>query len=415
MIETSPSLKKGQYQVHKNCRVCGSDKLTKYLDLGYLPLSNNLATSTINSFNKERFPLQVLFCEECGLSQLSIVVDPEVMFGHYVYRSSISKTYTNHCRQMARELKQNLTPESFMIDIGSNDGTLLKEFKDEIGLKIMGIDPAENLAAICDAAGIPNLTYFWSLSTARRIVNLFGKADLVTATNVFAHCDNVKEFIEAAKYVLKEDGKLVLEFPYLIDFIENNEFDTIYFEHVSYFSLKPLVRLCYECEMNVMSVSKQDIHGGTVRVTIGQGEPDNSVRHFLESEAGYGQVGIYEEWTTKVSHTVNELKYHLSKLKWEGKKIAAFAASAKGNTLLNCANITVGTISYIVDQTPEKIGKYSPGTGIPIVSMDDLIRTPPDYLLILSWNFKTEIIEKCKAAGFKGKYIIPIPEFEVID
>lgn len=414
MIETSPLIKQGDYKILTNCRVCGSDRLTKYLDLGFLPLSNNLANNTVQSFNKEKFPLQVLFCEECALSQLSIVVDPAVMFGHYVYRSSISKTYINHCRQMAIELKPRLTKDSFMIDIGSNDGTLLREFKDEIGLKIMGIDPAENLAAICDAAGIPNMTYFWGMGTARKIVNTFGYADLITATNVFAHCDNVKEFILAAKHVLKDNGILVLEFPYLIDFIENNEFDTVYFEHLSYFSITPLARLCYECDMNVMSVSKKDIHGGTVRVTIGNGSIERSVFDFLEQEKEYSLPAKYLDWSTKVNHTINELKYHLSKLKFEGKKIAAFAASAKGNTLLNCANITVGMINYIVDQTPEKVGKYSPGTGIPIVSMDDLIRTPPDYLLILSWNFKDEIINKCQAAGYRGKYIIPIPEFEIV-
>jgi len=414
MIETEQLIKNKDFKQVTECRCCGSDRLTKYLDLGFLPLSNNLAASTIASFNKEKFPLQVLFCEECALSQLSIVVDPSVMFGHYVYRSSISKTYTNHCREMAIELKSRLTKDSFMIDVGSNDGTLLREFKEEIGLKIMGIDPAENLAAICDAAGIPNMTYFWGLGTARKIVNTFGYADLITATNVFAHCDNVKEFIIAAKHALKDNGILVLEFPYLIDFIENNEFDTIYFEHLSYFSIAPLARLCYECDMNVMSVSKQDIHGGTVRVTIGTGVIDKSVFDFMEQEKEYATSAKYMDWSTKVNHTVNELKYYLSKLKYEGKKIAAFAASAKGNTLLNCANITVGTINYIVDQTPEKIGRYSPGTGIPIVSMDDLIRTPPDYLLILSWNFKDEIIYKCRQAGYEGMFIIPIPEFEIV-
>jgi SAM-dependent methyltransferase len=403
-----------------NCRICKSENLTKYLDLGFLPLSNNLACNTIEAFNKERFPLQVLFCPECGLSQLSEVIDPAKMFSHYVYRSGISKTFINHCREMAKELKEKhgLSSESFMIDVGSNDGTLLREFKDEIGLKIMGIDPAENLAAICDAAGIPNMTYFWGIGTARKIVNTFGKADLITATNVFAHCDNVRDFIEAAKHALKDNGALVLEFPYLIDFIENNEFDTIYFEHVSYFSISPLKRLCEEVGMHVVSVSRQNIHGGSVRVVIKNHKDENTdAEGFVKGERilGYNLVEKYEQWSARVNHNINELKYHLSKLKWEGKSIAGFAASAKGNTLLNCGNITVGTIKYIVDQTPEKIGKYSPGTGIPIVSMDDLVRTPPDYLLILSWNFFEEIKEKVRAAGYKGKFIIPIPDFKIID
>lgn len=419
MIETQSYTmnKPERYKVVTNCRVCDSSNLTKYLDLGYLPLSNNLARSTVAAFNKERFPLQVLFCEDCGLSQLSIVVDPSDMFSHYVYRSSISKTYVNHCRKMAVDLKSRLTKDSFMIDIGSNDGTLLKEFKEEIGLKIMGIDPAENLAAICDAAGIPNLTFFWGIGAARRVVNCFGKADLITATNVFAHNDNAKEFIEAAKYCLKSEGILVLEFPYLIDFIEKREYDTVYQEHLSYFSIRPLMRLCNDVGLNVQSVEKQDIHGGTVRVTIGTGSMSASVFEFLRMEEnnGYGNVNKYLEWGQNIQHKINELKYHLSRLKYSGKTIAGFAASAKGNTLLNCANITVGTMNYIVDQTPEKIGKYSPGTGIPIVSMDDLVRTPPDYLVILSWNFFEEIKEKVRAAGYMGKFIIPIPEFQIIE
>jgi len=172
--------------------------------------------------------------------------------------------------------------------------------------------------------------------------------------------------------------------------------------------------------MNVMDVSAQSIHGGSVRVTIANQTADkikDSVFDFEMNEmsCGYNSIEKYNEWAKKVNHTLNELKYHLSKLKWEGKRIAAFAASAKGNVLLNCANITVGTISYIVDQTPEKISKYSPGTGIPIVSIDDLIRTPPDYLIILSWNFFSEIKEKVRAAGYTGKFILPIPEFKIVD
>jgi SAM-dependent methyltransferase len=406
------------YKNHTQCRVCNSEKLTAYLDLGMLPLSNNLATSPFDPIHNQKFPLKVLLCEACGLSQLSVVIDPQVLFGHYVYRSSISTGYVEHCKQMAKDLqkKHGLTKDSFHIDIAGNDGALLEQFKKVIGHKVLNVDPAENMGALCDALKIPTLTFFWGMDVARRIVNGFGQADLITATNVFAHVDNVKEFIQAAKHVLKPDGVLVLEFPYLIDFIENGEFDTVYFEHLSYFSIYPLTLLCQEAGLNVLNVEQQDIHGGSVRVTIGRGEPDETVAVYVKIERKYySRLHKYQGFAEDVHLSINNFYSGINKLKAAGNKIAGFAASAKGNTLLNCAGVTCGAIDYIIDQTPEKINKYSPGTFIPIVSMLELERNPPDYLVILSWNFSNEIMDKCREAGYRGKFIIPIPEFKIID
>ena len=400
---------------HTHCRVCGCENLIPYLDLGMMPLSNNLASSILDPIHNEKYPLKVVFCPACGLSQLSVVIEPEKLFGHYVYRSSISHDYKNHCLGMAIDLKEkfNLSSDSFHIDIAGNDGALLSEFNKVVGGRILNVDPAENLAGICHAAGIPTLTFFWGMDVARRIVNSHGQADLVTATNVFAHVDNVREFIQAAKHVLKPDGHLVLEFPYLINFIEGNEFDTVYFEHLSYFSIYPITMLCKSEGLEVLSVEKKEIHGGSVRVIIGQGEPDESVKEFVDIERSkYCTLKPYNEFADAVKQTIQTFSDKISQL--DGT-VAGFAASAKGNTLLNSAGITCGRIKYIVDQTPEKIGKYSPGTFIPIVSMDDMKRTPPDYLVILSWNFKEEIINKCLEAGYKGKFIIPIPEFKIED
>lgn len=400
---------------HTHCRACGSEDLTSYLDLGKLPLSNNLAKSSLDPIHLETYPLKVLLCKDCGLSQLSVVIEPEKLFSHYVYRSSISKGYVDHCRAMAIDLKEKLglNENSFHIDIAGNDGALLEQFKEVTGARVLNIDPAENLAAISEAMGIPVLTEFWSVETASRILRGgYGHADLITATNVFAHVDDVKEFIEAAKIMLKPTGKLVLEFPYLVDFIENKEFDTIYFEHLSYFSIFPLSLLCAKAGLDVLHVEKYDIHGGTVRVMIGQGTPDDSVREFITKEHQYCDIKPYEKFAEEIKQTIRAFTEGISLL--DGT-VAAFAASAKGNTLLNTAGMTVGRIKYIVDETPEKIGKYSPGTFIPIVSLRDFMRNPPDYLLILSWNFKDEIIAKCKAAGYQGKYVIPIPEFKILD
>lgn len=416
---------------HAVCRVCKGTRLSKYLDLGLMPLSNNLAGSTIASVACPKYPLEVLFCEDCYLSQLSVVIDPQVMFGHYVYRSSINQGYVKHCRQMAIDLRNRfaLTANSFHVDIAGNDGALLNEFKKVIGLQVLNVDPAENLTGICEAAGIGCLTKFWGKQTAQSIVNSsgLGKADLITATNVFAHVDNVHEFIEAAKILLKPNGRLVMEFPYLIDFIENNEFDTIYFEHLSYFSIAPLQRLCVSQGMMIESVERLPIHGGSVRVVIGLDGKEYrhydakkyiypSVENEIENELllGYQTIDKYLAWSHQVKKTISDFREKIITLRGTGARIAAFAASAKGNTLLNCARITVGSISYIVDETPEKIGKYSPGNGIPIVSMLDLQNNPPDYLVILSWNFKEEIIEKVRKI-YSGKFIIPIPKFQIID
>lgn len=388
-------------------------RLLPYLDLGLLPLSNNLAESVEDNIHNEKYPLQVLLCENCGLSQLNIVVDPEVLFRHYVYRSSINKGYIDHCRQMAISLKDkyHLSDKSFVIDIAGNDGALLREFKDEIGCRVLNVDPATNLYEICELSGVRMFCKFWGIDAVNHIAaNWHQKADIITATNVFAHVDNVHEFIEAAKIVLAPTGKLVLEFPYLIDFIDNGEFDTIYFEHLSYFSIGPLRRLVEKCGLNIESVIKQPIHGGSVRVIIGNDEPDDSVQQFINLEAFYRDIDVYKDFEYNVSKTIEDFRINLRSLPG---RVAAFAASAKGNTLLNCVG-DCSRIEYIIDQTPEKIGKYSPGVKLPIVDIDHMVNNEPDYLIILSWNFATEIITKCRDAGYKGKFITPIPTWEVI-
>lgn len=388
-------------------------RLLPYLDLGLLPLSNNLAESVEDNIHNEKYPLQVLLCENCGLSQLNIVVDPEILFSHYVYRSSINKGYVDHCRQMAISLKDkyHLSDKSFVIDIAGNDGALLREFKDEIGCQVLNVDPATNLYEICELSGVRMFCKFWGIDAVNHIAaNWHQKADIITATNVFAHVDNVHEFIEAAKIVLAPTGKLVLEFPYLIDFIDNGEFDTIYFEHLSYFSIGPLRRLVEKCGLNIESVIKQPIHGGSVRVIIGNDDPDDSVQQFINLEAFYRDIDVYKDFEYNVSKTIEDFRINLRSLPG---RVAAFAASAKGNTLLNCIG-DCSRIEYIIDQTPEKIGKYSPGVKLPIVDIDHMVNNEPDYLIILSWNFATEIITKCRDAGYKGKFITPIPTWEVI-
>lgn len=406
---------------HIVCRVCGSAHLHKYIDLGWLPLSNHFEITRAAARELDRYPLQVMFCEDCYLSQLSVVVDPGVLYSHYAYRSGVNRGYVTHCQQMARDLQQRygLTADAFQVDIAGNDGTLLQQFRQAIGLKVLNVDPASNLIAVSNVAGIESINEFWSVPVARQIKETHGPADLITATNVFAHVDDVRDFMLAALNLLKPTGVLVLEFPYLIDLIDKAEFDTIYFEHLSYFSLLPLRWMCLRYGMRIIDVEKMEIHGGSLRVTLApngtQWPVSPRVDQLLKAEQALGmcKLGWYVGYAEHVQDKVAAFASQLIELKAAGKSIAAFAASAKGNVLLNCANLGPDIIDYIVDETPEKIGRYSPGVGIPIVHPQTLRMQPPDVLVILSWNFAEEI--KAKLAGtYHGAYIVPteikIPE-----
>ncbi|MDA0681653.1 MAG: sugar nucleotide-binding protein [Proteobacteria bacterium] len=405
-----------------SCRVCGGAALEKYLDLGMMPLANNLAPTANEAKSMQRFPMQVQYCRDCSLSQLTVVIDPREMFSHYTYRSSVNKGYVRHCRSMAESVQQflGLVPGDLVVDIAGNDGALLREFKDALGVDVLNVDPAENISAIAKARGIPTINEFWSVEVARRILDEYQRPKLITATNVFAHVDDVRGFISAAKNCLAEVGALMLEFPYGVDFIEHHEFDTIYFEHLSYVLIEPVRRLAALSGMEVFNVEKQDIHGGSVRVFIGiagNHEINTSVKKFIDAEKadGYHDDKKYLNWNCEVDDLISNLSRELCKLKAEGAKIAAFAASAKGNTLLNACGLDSNTIDYIVDDTPEKIGRFSPGNGIPIVDRSVLEKDPPDYLLILAWNFAREIIAGTSQFSDQGgQYIIPIPSFGIV-
>lgn len=406
---------------HEECRICSSKNMTKYLDLGVMPLANNLHPTAEQARNCERYPLQVLFCNECGLSQTSVIISPTKLFSNYTYRSGVNGGYIKHCQSMAESLmdKWGLNENSLCYDIAGNDGTLLKQFKRVSNCKVLNVDPAENLTAIAESEGIASVTKFWGKDIASDIAKKYGQADFITATNVFAHVPDMRGFLLGVKDALDQDGVFVLEFPYLVDFIEKNEFDTVYFEHLSYISITPLTRLVASCGMQILDIEKFNIHGGTLRVFIAKQTSRRKAtgRHeiYLNNELKnhFNHIVRYESWSETVKDIVNGLADTLLTLKKQGKKIACFAASAKGNTLLNAAGITTDLVDFIADETPEKIGKFSPTTGIPILHKDAIQKYKPDYIVILSWNFKDEIIEKLKPI-YSGKFIIPIPRIEII-
>ena len=405
------------------CRVCEGSEFIRYLDLGVLPLANNLATTALEASQMPRFPLQVQVCTRCWLSQLTVVIDPRELFSNYAYRSSISQRYKDHCRAMAKTVGAmlDLGENDLVVDIAGNDGALLAEFKDELGVSVVNVDPAENLAKLAEAAGIATVTAFWSAEVGHDIVESHGRPKLITATNVFAHVDDVQGFVAAARDCLDDTGALMLEFPYGVDFIEKREFDTVYHEHLSYVLIEPLRQLAEQLGMDVFDVQKQDIHGGTVRVFMGKAGANamqNSVTSFVSAEknAGYHNAELYQAWSRDIDALIGDLRREIGALKDGGARVAAFAASAKGNTLLNACGFDNSTIDYIVDDTPEKIGRFSPGTGIPVVGRDRLAADPPDYLVILAWNFAKDIVASTtEYASGGGRYILPIPGYRVIE
>jgi hypothetical protein len=411
------------FKPHTHCRACNSTNLKEYINFGNIPLSNNLNNTLKESKECERFPLSILFCTDCGLSQLSIVVNPEKLFSTYFYRSSINGGYIKHCREMAKTLKKEygLDEKCFHIDIASNDGTLLKEFKEEIGLKVLGVDPAKNLARIAQEGGIPTLDDFWTKSLAENIVNTVKKADLITATNVFAHVDNITEFLEACKIAISKNGIIVIECPYFVEQFKNTDYTQTYFEHLSYITVTPIYELCKSLDLQIIHLDTWNIHGGTIRFTIANKHSlhceDDSVGQFLDKEydRGYLDIKTYKNWAERVDLFQEKLYYEISDLLEMDKTIAGFSASAKGNILLNTVGLSDYHINYIVDETPEKQDKFFPGTGIAIVGMDKLLQEPPDYLLLLSYNFKDEIISKVKKLGYTGKFIVPLPHFQIIE
>lgn len=402
------------------CRSCGNDDLTSYLDLGDMPLVNNVLTPE-QIDQEEKYPLEVVYCDDCGLSQLSTVVDPSILFRDYAYRSSVSRTFIDHCSLLAEKLnKSYLSKNDLVVDIASNDGTLLMPFK-KAGNRVLGVDPALNLAEIASESGIPTISEFWGRKgLAESIVKEHGKAKAITAFNVFAHVDDVHGFLSEANLLLEDDGYLIIEAPHLLNLIEGNQFDTVYHEHLSYLLTKPVDRMVRQHGMRLSRVEKQNIHGGSLRYFIekrGRNSSDGSVEKISREEESLGlyNKGSYYGAKRQFEAATSNLETILRELKSLGKSISGFGASAKGNILLNSCGVGRDVINRIYDDTPEKQGKIYPGVHIPIVSRETLSQDSPDYLVLLSWNFAKEMMEKTidyKKSG--GKYIIPIPHLKIV-
>lgn len=394
--------------------------MVKYLNLGEMPLANSFIEPKNRHRPEQKFPLEVLYCRNCSLSQLSIVVNPEILFSKYVYRSSISKTFQEHCTQMADKASEIVNPgrNKLVIDIASNDGCLLHKFKNK-GFEVIGVEPAENIAKIANANGVKTICSFWNIEISNKILEKYGKAKIITATNVLAHVDDLNAFLKAVGILLDEDGIFIVEVPYLYDILSKSEFDTIYHEHLSYFLVSPLKKLYDNNKLKIFRIEKYPIHGGSIRIYSSKKffEEDDSIKEFLKFELDKKlyEIKTYKSFEMKVKKVKKEILTLLRELKHKNKKIAAYGASAKGNTLLNYCRIDSKLVDFIVDDTPEKQGHLAPGSKIRIVDSSYLNKEKPDYILLLAWNFSKELMRKTNNI-YKGKikYIIPIPSVSIV-
>lgn len=404
------------------CRFCDSSSTKLFLQFGDMPLANNFLTANqMNNIEEHMFPLDVFFCEDCGLVQIDHVVPPVDLFKDYIYFSSTSDTIHKHAQYIAQSFKErfSLNDKSFVVEIASNDGCVLNNFK-RIGSKTLGVEPAENIAEVAIESGLDTFVDFFNEENARMVQNKYGMADVILARHVFAHVPDIHDFIRGLKLLLKNTGVVAIEAPYLVDFIGKVEFDTIYHEHLSYLSVRTIAKVFKKYDMEVFDLEHFDIHGGSLIYFIGNKDVHNvnpNVEQYIsiEKQKRFDSIDTYYDFADKVSFVKNELLQVLNDLKSQGKTIVGYGAAAKGNTLLNYCGISTDLIDYIVDKSPHKQNMYTPGTHIPVLNTDKLLEEQPDYTLLLAWNFADEILEQQNLYREKGgKFIIPIPHIQIV-
>jgi SAM-dependent methyltransferase len=404
------------------CRLCQSRNLELVLSLTPTPPANAFVTAADLDKNEERFPLDVFFCKDCAHVQLLDVVDPSVLFKNYVYVSGTSPVFVKHFKDYAADMIQKfkLGKGAFVLEIGSNDGTLLRFFK-EAGMNVLGIDPAEAIARAATQKGIETISTFFTSKLAEAVRSEHGHADLIVANNVFAHADDLQDIVGGVRTLLKPHGVYVFEVSYLVDVYEKTLFDTIYHEHVCYHSVKPLRAFFKANGMELIAVQSVDTHGGSLRgmaqLAGGPHPVEGSVAEFIKREESLGldKAATIKGFSAKINKLRDELYALLKKLKNEGKRIAAFGAPAKATTLMLHFGIGPEFVDFIVDDSPLKQGLYSPAFHIPVVPSTEIDKRKPDYLVILAWNFAEPIMAKNAAFRQKGgHFIIPVPTVRVV-
>jgi SAM-dependent methyltransferase len=403
------------------CRACAHGPLSPVLSLGSTPLANRLPNESEPADDEPRYPLDLGYCPSCSLLQIMHTVPPAELFSDYVYFSSFSDSMLAHARALASRVQseRRLGAGDLVIEVASNDGYLLQYYK-ELGVNVLGIEPALNIARAARERGIPTIAEFFGRELAERLASEGKRASVVHANNVMAHVPDINAFAAGLELILADDGIALIEVPYVREMIERCEFDTIYHEHVFYFSLTALRALFARHELSVVDVERIPLHGGSLLLRVARGTQAVAtprVRAMLEEEERLGMrsYAYYEGFSRRVQALREELRRVLLGFKARGARLAAYGAAAKGSTLLNYAGIGRETLDFVVDRSPHKQGRFMPGVRVPIRAPSALVEEKPDYVLLLTWNFKDEILAQQDAyrrAG--GKFIIPVPSVSVV-
>lgn len=402
------------------CRSCNGEQFTTVIDLGATPLANALVGPEAANSPEPRYPLQVVFCEGCSLVQITETLPPDALFSDYVYFSSVSDTVVASAKTLAQRLlrEQDLRPDSLVIEVASNDGYLLRHYRDR-GIPVLGIEPAANVARVAEADGIPTRCAFFGREEAAHLATQGFPCSIFHANNVLAHVADLNGFVVGIRTVLAADGIAVIEVPYLRDLIENIEFDTIYHEHLCYFSVTSLFRLFARNDLALVDVERIPIHGGSLRLFVkhagAQQTPKVADMLGEEEKLGMTRAPYYADFAARVDRLRHDLVSLLKSLKARGHSIAAYGASAKGATLLNFFGLGGDILDFVVDRSKAKQGKLTPGAHLRIRPPEALAKSRPDYCLLLAWNFAEEIFAQQSAyRALGGRFIVPIPQVQIM-
>ncbi len=403
----------------KNCQVCNSDKLHLILDLGHQPLCDTLLTKEMLNEPEKTYPLKMLWCQDCTCVQLDYCVPgSEVYYPNYPYRTGITKELAQYQSKISESLikKYNLKSSDLVIDVGSNDGTLLSGFKKN-GIRVLGVEPT-NIAKIARSLGIETVQAFFDIKTAKKIKKAKGEASLIITTNTFAHMQTIGEFVMGAYYLLKKNGVFVNETHYLLDVISGGQFDTIYHEHLRTYSFKAYVKLFEQYDFTITDVERGERYGGNIRVyaTKGRGKKVSpEVKKLLKLESELSKLSTFERFATRVKKArFKFMDFLISAIK-RGKSVVGNSSPARASTLLNYYGVDRQLLPYIAEQpTSLKLNMFLPGKHIPIINNQILVKDQPDYVVILAWHYAKQIMEQLKAKGLKSDFIVPLPDFKIV-
>ncbi len=403
------------------CRFCSTPLTHTFCDLGMSPLSNSYIAADELQATEPFYPLHAYVCSECFLVQLDEFASPQEIFGNYAYFSSYSDSWLEHSKNYTQLMRSRLglDASSQVVEIGSNDGYLLQYFVDA-GIQVLGIEPAANVAAVAMDKGIPTIVKFFGTETAKEMADADQQADLMLGNNVLAHVPDINDFVAGMTIVLKPDGVITMEFPHLLQLMQNNQFDTIYHEHFSYLSLLSVEQIFAKHGLQVFDVDELPTHGGSLRIYVrlagNESVSDNIIGlRKSEADAGLSNLDTYAAFGEQAQEIKSSLLEFLNTAKRDGKRVAAYGAPAKGNTLLNYCGVRQDLIDFTVDRNPAKQGRFLPGTHLPVYAPEKLSEAKPDFVLILPWNIKDEIMDKMRhIRDWGGRFVVPIPKVEVL-